>query len=537
MSATTLQQLRESYARVIEGTLQRIRSEGILRQAAVIDELRCRWEAALERELSAMEAQLGFVTKAETKTETKIEPGTGLVTAHGGMLGTRMPLVPVGENFAAPVALPEHLKLQDGEKIRAREGIDWAENFELPPAPSQEQIEDFARRRGAGGHESINNTEVEVAPTHDGARPTLVDIPPLRKRPRTGQAKAMPSQTPALASGSSSSAPLPASAPAESAEVVIAEVVRLKAILDGKESSVEDMLAALEALSRLGELPTRILTSTQIGKTVNQVAKASARNDVSEAAKGLVEEWRNAHRRRKSEKSGRRASSSGAPSLAGQSCSGNGAKSGQIAERSTEQKASGSKASSSAGAAESAAMVTPGAPSKAAGESDDEYDGCFEGAEVIVSQNTPGAPQDGGDEEDEDDGGEATHPASDHAAAGSAGGERRRLAGRRPAPPSPGSELGSDLDDSEFDEPEVENYLYADFARVRRGKRRWTVQFRHGVLRVHGVECLFSSASGVFDIDSMGSGAPLPGVIQEGALQEGALQEDAQEQEDLETLT
>mmetsp|Transcript_27608 Transcript_27608/g.41270 ORF Transcript_27608/g.41270 Transcript_27608/m.41270 type:complete len:261 (-) Transcript_27608:289-1071(-) len=68
---------------------------------------------------------------------------------------------------------------------------------------------------------------------------------------------------------------------------------------------------------------------------------------------------------------------------------------------------------------------------------------------------------------------------------------------------SAGSELGSDLDDSEFEEPQSDNILFADIANINRGSRRWTIRLRHGVLSVGGVEKLFSSAHGVFDLQPM----------------------------------
>ncbi|CAE8651927.1 unnamed protein product, partial [Polarella glacialis] len=49
-------QLRESYSRVLEATLKKVREDGVLTRDAV-DELRCRWRKAIERQLAEMEAQ------------------------------------------------------------------------------------------------------------------------------------------------------------------------------------------------------------------------------------------------------------------------------------------------------------------------------------------------------------------------------------------------------------------------------------------------------------------------------------------------
>mmetsp|Transcript_86711 Transcript_86711/g.241313 ORF Transcript_86711/g.241313 Transcript_86711/m.241313 type:complete len:360 (-) Transcript_86711:101-1180(-) len=126
-------------------------------------------------------------------------------------------------------------------------------------------------------------------------------------------------------------------------------------------------------------------------------------------------------------------------------------------------------------------------------EEEEEYAGVFEGAEVIVSQQPAGAGP---------------------GAAGVVDPEGRGGGGDGDGGSSRGSELGSDLDDSEFDEPETDNVLFAEFARIRRSKRRWSVLLKHGVLRVNGVECLFSSAAGVFDMPAVEETVP---VVREGA--------------------
>jgi len=84
-----------------------------------------------------------------------------------------------------------------------------------------------------------------------------------------------------------------------STESTTAEVKRLKAILDNRESSEPDLLEALEALQTMGDLPTKVLSDTLIGKTVNSVAKASPMEAVRSKAKELVDDWRQMHRKRK----------------------------------------------------------------------------------------------------------------------------------------------------------------------------------------------------------------------------------------------
>lgn len=131
--------------------------------------------------------------------------------------------------------------------------------------------------------------------------------------------------------------------------------------------------------------------------------------------------------------------------------------------------------------------------------SDDEYAGCFDDADVIVSNTCQpqGAKSLDG----------AVSPAvqqSRDACGGSA------TAAQAPSEPigdilaeqsSDGSELGSDLDDSEFDFPVIKNSLFAQVKRVARSRKRWSVQLGRGVLTIDGVECLISGARGVFDID------------------------------------
>jgi transcription elongation factor S-II len=99
-------------------------------------------------------------------------------------------------------------------------------------------------------------------------------------------------------------------------EDVAAEVKRCKSVLDGKDNPAEELLAALLALRQMGPLPTKVLSETLIGKSVNTIAKAAADEAVRGKAKELVEEWRQEHRKRKA------ASEGGQPPLkrGGSSC-------------------------------------------------------------------------------------------------------------------------------------------------------------------------------------------------------------------------
>lgn len=76
--------------------------------------------------------------------------------------------------------------------------------------------------------------------------------------------------------------------------------MRCKVILENRASPPEEQLAALMALRKMGNLPTKVLGDTLIGKAVNSVAKSAADEGVRSRAKDLVEEWKQAHRKRKS---------------------------------------------------------------------------------------------------------------------------------------------------------------------------------------------------------------------------------------------
>jgi len=156
-------------------------------------------------------------------------------------------------------------------------------------------------------------------------------------------------------------------------------------------------------------------------------------------------------------------------------------------------------------------------------DSEDEYAGCFDDAEVIAGHvETPSktaalASTDGPDAEAEqgEDGPSDAGPSA----------KRRRDTDADTGAvvadqDSSGSELGSDLDDSEFEEPPTNNMLFADIAQVKRHNKKWIVEMRHGFLQVDGIECLFASARGTFKINDDVAPAPPP-LLDEGDISDG----------------
>jgi len=130
-----------------------------------------------------------------------------------------------------------------------------------------------------------------------GGAEAVPDAAPLSSLGPAGSEPAPP--VTASGNGAAAEAGSPGGA-AASLEATSADVLRLKAVLDQKASSTADVLAALGSLKALGSLPTKVLGDTLIGKTVNQLAKNSGDEAVRTSAKGLVEDWRQMHRKRKS---------------------------------------------------------------------------------------------------------------------------------------------------------------------------------------------------------------------------------------------
>jgi len=78
------------------------------------------------------------------------------------------------------------------------------------------------------------------------------------------------------------------------------EVLGWKALFENASSSEADLVRALKSMRAGGDLPTKVLGDTMIGKAVNNVAKStSAKDAVKREARALVEDWRQTHRKRK----------------------------------------------------------------------------------------------------------------------------------------------------------------------------------------------------------------------------------------------
>eukprot|EP00930_Biecheleria_cincta_P023719 TRINITY_DN17081_c0_g1_i1.p1 TRINITY_DN17081_c0_g1~~TRINITY_DN17081_c0_g1_i1.p1 ORF type:complete len:358 (-),score=106.68 TRINITY_DN17081_c0_g1_i1:514-1587(-) len=83
------------------------------------------------------------------------------------------------------------------------------------------------------------------------------------------------------------------------------EVRGLKAILaESSSKPAEEVLGALGRLQAMGSLPTKVLSETLVGKVVNQLAKDAADAAVKAKAKNLVDEWRQAHRKKRNSNGG-----------------------------------------------------------------------------------------------------------------------------------------------------------------------------------------------------------------------------------------
>lgn len=81
--------------------------------------------------------------------------------------------------------------------------------------------------------------------------------------------------------------------------ILLNEVRELKGILDNKEAAESALLDALAKLEAHGTIPTKILSDTLIGRSVNNLAKSCSIAAVREAALKLVSSWKDNHRKRK----------------------------------------------------------------------------------------------------------------------------------------------------------------------------------------------------------------------------------------------
>jgi len=90
---------------------------------------------------------------------------------------------------------------------------------------------------------------------------------------------------------------------AEDEQALVGSVNELKVILENGDSTQVALLEAFKKLQALGDLPTRVLSTTMIGKSVNKLAK-DGQPEVKKIAADLVGQWRQLHRKRKSVSSG-----------------------------------------------------------------------------------------------------------------------------------------------------------------------------------------------------------------------------------------
>jgi len=372
MSTCSLSQLSESYGRVIEMTLRRVREAGLLKEARqeVLDELGKRWRAAVRCELETMEKNQGC------RADPVASAGEAVRPLDGGSA-----LVP-SEQMVAPSNLTKALRIQSGEPCRPMDGVSFAGHFALPtPAPlgslpaAVQCIQGFA----SSNVERPEDLDVsgQVAPKA-GVRNAHDEAIPARKKAR-------------------------------------------------KEAPIRHIAPPLVAHSS-----TLSATTHQTATVVHAEALVSPKSD----KQAMIME----------------------------------VPAGKHAETAL-------------------AAVPPSGASNAA--SDDEYDGVFEDAEVIVSAGVKSKDVSQEVAEDQEDKG-AVVPIEEILV--SAPEEVHEAS-------SAGSELNSELDISDFDEPESENMLYAELCDIKRSKTRWSLKLHGGVMRVNGVECLFSSGQGVFDVD------------------------------------
>lgn len=181
--------------------------------------------------------------------------------------------------------------------------------------------------------------------------------------------------------------------------------------------------------------------------------------------------------------------------------------------------AAGAAAATGAASAPAAAAASapPAAVVTVCSDSDDEYEGVFDDADTVVaSASRPDAAAPAGV-------GAASlaGPASSSAAV-----SRKRKTSFTAEDPVPGNPvqaapednetvLGSDDACSDFDEPHTNNVIQGPVLSLRRSKRRWSMQLGHGMLRVAGVESLFSSVQAIMDLEEDHGPDTLPASISE----------------------
>lgn len=401
--ALLLPQLRASYVRVMETTLQRIRQAGLLKEASVLEELARRWRAAAERELVAM--------------ATAASRGGG-----GGGTAERPPVARAASGGG---------RAQQGETAGRAPGRQYTQCRPL----TEEELAGAAWRRAGGAAGAAGRG----APARREARPAAAAGPGGGAGPGAGaEGAALVGKRQRPAGGSSTFPAGPAAGPAASTAArgpaASSTAVRQRA----GEASLAPRRAA-EGSSDAGP-------ESSEGEEDYEGCFEGAKVVVSTAAAVKVE--------------------------AG---GGGGVKEEAVVKRQKlepEEKRVVVKTEPGVAAAKREGAK---AEAEAANSDSDEYDGCFEGCQVIVAAG-------------------AQLPAPVKV--------KEEAAGIvvRPPESSDGSELGSDLDGSEPGDGEADSGLAADIASIRRSRRRWVLRLKRGVLLVSGVESFFSSATGYFDV-------------------------------------
>ncbi|CAE7445558.1 TCEA1 [Symbiodinium natans] len=80
---------------------------------------------------------------------------------------------------------------------------------------------------------------------------------------------------------------------------LVGSVQQWKQVLEDRSGSVTALRHALDELRKLGALPTKILQETKVGVVVNQLGKdAGTHEEVRNAARALLADWKEMHRKR-----------------------------------------------------------------------------------------------------------------------------------------------------------------------------------------------------------------------------------------------
>lgn len=418
MSHTTMGQLRTSYARIIEATLKRVRDSGLTREAGreVVDELGRRWRAAVEDELTLMEARKP--TRLPPPKDRRgvrrpldcNDPGAGSFPDEKAP--TPKPPVPTafrpmdGARFTDPFDLPEAHKFTGGfgaTDVRSTDGPN------LPGAGREGEHGlnggDFGQRTG-GLMSPKKRARMDVSALNDG--------PQAQRLPAAPSSVLPPARDSAISGSDGAAAVAPVGAGDEDDDDD-----EYAGCFDDAEV-IESASCAAPVVEKKGPAATGSHHSSGIA-TPASVGSGVAPQKIASDVDGLL----------------RPSSASMGSNVAG-----------PIPDHSLTGNGFGLPSSGSGGPASSGA---------GRGKSTGRSRGRGSRASDLASNGDPES--------------------------------------------SDGSELDSDLDCSEFEEPETNNALLAELVSVRRSRRRWWVQMRHGVLQIDGIESLFSSALGLFEVD------------------------------------